>query len=65
MSSYRVFRIMSLFPRKRKVIYWIIGGSIADWIKNGIVGIAPFKIVDYFLAEGKKMQKTFIELGFN
>ena len=64
-SSYRVFQIMSLFPRKRKVIYWIIGGSIADWIKNGIVGIAPFKIVDYFLTEGKKMQKTFIELGFN
>ena len=35
MSSYRVLQIMSLFPRKRSVIYWIIGGSIAEWIKEG------------------------------
>ncbi len=65
MSSYRVLQIMSLFPRKRSVIYWIIGGSIADWIKEGKVKAEPFKQVDYFLVEGKKMQKTFAEVGFN
>lgn len=65
MSSYRVLQIMSLFPGKRSVIYWIIGGSIADWIKDGKVKATPFKLVDYFLAEGKKMQKTFAEVGFN
>lgn len=64
MSSYRVLQIMSLFPRKRSIIYWIIGGSIADWIKEGKVKVKPFKIVDVFLAEGKKMQKTFEEVGF-
>lgn len=65
MSSYKVLQIMSLFPRKRSVIYWIIGGSIADRIKEGKVKIQPYKIVDFFLAEGKKMQSTFAEIGFN
>lgn len=64
MSSYRVLQVMSLFPRKRFVIYWIIGGSIADWIKEGKVKLNPFKIVNVFLAEGKKMQHTFSEVGF-
>lgn len=57
MSSYRVLQIMSLFPRKRSIIYWIIGGSIADWIKEGKVKVKPFKIVDVFLAEGKKCRR--------
>lgn len=65
MSSYRVLQILSLFPGRRSVIYWIIGGSIADWIKEGKVKTEPFKLVDYFLVEGKKMQKTFAEAGFN
>lgn len=65
MSSYRVLQIMSLFPQKRSVIYWIIGGSIADRIKEGKVKAEPFKQVDYFLVEGKKMQKKFAEVGFN
>lgn len=64
MSSYRVLQIMSLFPRKRSVIYWIIGGSIAEWIKEGKVKATPFKIVDVFLAEGKKMQETLSGVGF-
>ena len=63
MSCYRVLQIMSLFPRKRSVIYWIIGGSIAEWIKEGKVKARPFKIVDVFLVEGKKMQETFSEIG--
>lgn len=65
MSSYRVLQILSLFPGKRSVIYWIIGGTIADWIKNGKLKVTPFKQVDYFLVEGEKMQKTFIEIGFD
>lgn len=65
MSSYRLLQIMYLFPGKRKVIYWIIGGSIADWIKNKKVSKSPYEIVDYFLAEGRKMQNTFAEIGFN
>ena len=65
MSSYRVLQIMSLFPRKRTAIYWIIGGSVADWIREGKVKSKPFKNVEVFLAEGKKMQETFSKAGFN
>lgn len=64
MSSYRVFQIFSIFPQKRSIIYWIIGGSIADWIKEGKVSKKPFECIEWFLAEGKKMQRTFSEIGF-
>lgn len=65
MSSYRVLQMISLFSRKRAVIYWVIGGSIADWVKTGKVMTAPFKVVDFFLVEGRKMQNTLGELGFD
>lgn len=64
MSSYRVFQIFSMFPRKRSIIYWIIGGSMADWIKDGKIGKKPFECIEWFLVEGKKMQRTFAEVGF-
>lgn len=64
-SSYRLLQVISLLPRRRHVIYWVIGGSIADWIKDGKVKKRPYSIVDYFLVEGKKMQNTFAEIGFN
>lgn len=64
MSSYRVFQILSFFPRKRSIIYWIIGGSIADWIKEGKISRKPFECIEWFLVEGKKMQSTFAVVGF-
>lgn len=65
MSSYRVLRIMSFLLKKRSVIYWVIGGSIADWIKDGRVKRAPFELVEFFLVEGKKMQYTLASAGFS
>lgn len=64
MSGYRTLQVLNMFPRKRSIIYWIIGGSIADWIKEGKVKRKPYEIVEWFLAEGKKMQNTFAECGF-
>ena len=55
----------SLFPRRRSIIYWIIGGSIANWIKEGKVCSKTYQIVDTFIAEGTKMLKTFSDCGFN
>lgn len=65
MSGYRTMKAFSLFPRKRHVIYWIIGGSIANWIKEGKVDANAYKIVNTFIVEGVKMQKTFAECGFH
>lgn len=65
MSGYRTMQAFSMFPRKRSVIYWVIGGSIANWIKEGKVGAGAYKIVETFIAEGRKMQSTFSDCGFN
>lgn len=62
-SSYHVLQIMSILPRKRHLIYWVIGGSIANWIKEGKVREKYFRIVKFFLVEGRKMQRTFEEIG--
>lgn len=64
MSSYRVFWFFSVFPRKRSIIYWIIGGCVADWIRDGKVSKKPFECIEWFIAEGMEMQRTFAEVGF-
>lgn len=64
MSGYRVMSVFSYFPRKRSVLYWVIGGSVGNWIKSGKVKAEPYKIVEWFLVEGPKMQQTLSECGF-
>lgn len=64
LSSYRTFRWFSLFPRKRSIIHWVIGGTFADHIKNGRFKKEVFNVIDWILVEGKKMQRTYNELGF-
>ena len=63
-SSYRIIKLLSILPIKRHIIYWVIGGSMADWIKNKKVQKGPFQIVDFFLVEGKLMQNTLESVGF-
>lgn len=65
MSSYRIIQIISFFSKQSSIIYWIIGGNIANWIRDGKVKLSVYKAVDYFLAEGKRMKKAFMELGFD
>lgn len=65
MSSYRIIQIISFFSKQSSIIYWIIGGSIPNWIRDGKVKLSVYKAVDYFLAEGKEMKKAFLKLGFD
>lgn len=64
MSSYRIIRILSILPGKRPIIYWVIGGCLADWMREGEVKTAPYKAVTRFIVEGQKMQQTLDEVGF-
>lgn len=64
MSGYRVLFAFSLFPKRRSVVYWVIGGSIGNWIKSGIVKAKPYNEVEWFLVEGQKMQNTLSDCGF-
>lgn len=65
MSSYRIMRILSMLPGKRTIIYWAIGGCVADWIKEGKVDTVPYKSVSKFIVEGQKMRQTLAEVGFS
>lgn len=64
-SGYKVISSFSYIPGRRSVIYWVIGGSIANWIKSGKVKAKPYNAVRWFLVEGPKMQKTLLECGFD
>lgn len=65
MSSYKVIRLFSMMPRRRHLVYWAIGGCVADWIKEGRVAKKPYTAVDLFIVEGKNMKKTLTETGFS
>lgn len=64
MSSYKVIRLFSMMPRRMHLVYWTIGGCVADWIKEGRVAKEPYSAVDLFIVEGKNMQRTLTEVGF-
>lgn len=63
-SGYRTMKVFSMLPRKRQIIYWVIGGSIAEWLKCGKVKSKPYRVVEHFLVEGKKMRNRLSECGF-
>jgi glycosyltransferase involved in cell wall biosynthesis len=62
-SSFRLLSILTKMPLRHFVAYWVIGGSIADWIKDGRVSAEPFKKVDFIMCEGERMKKVFLECG--
>lgn len=57
-SSYRLLSVLYYF-NFQNVIYWVIGGTIADWIKGKKVKVAPYKNCRHIFVEGEKMKKTF------
>jgi len=65
MSSYRVISFLNMLRHKRSVYYWVIGGSIADWIEEGIVSRKAYNVIDKFLVEGKSMAQTLSRCGFD
>lgn len=65
MSAYRLLGMFSVLPIKRCIYYWVIGGSIAEWIRDGKVKKKNYKNVCKFLVEGKSMVDTLKECGFD
>lgn len=63
-SAYRLFQLLQILHLKRNIIYWAIGGAFADMIKAEKFSAYPYKIVDKFIVEGKKMQSILYEYGF-
>lgn len=63
MSSYRLLQLLTLAGIK-DVIYWVIGGTIGDWMKKGKVDKKYFHCVSCFLVEGNKMKSALESVGF-
>lgn len=64
-SSYKFLQILGLFPGNRKIYYWVIGGSIANWIKDKRVKSEPYRRLKFFIVEGSDMKLTLGECGFD
>lgn len=64
-SSYRLLKMMRFFAPQSKIIYWVIGGSIADWIKEGKVSSDVYKRLEWIIVEGSSMKETLDACGFN
>lgn len=63
-SSYRMLKVLKLF-RIKDIVYWVIGGSIANWIETGKVKKEPYKTVKLFIVEGHCMKRTLERCGFS
>lgn len=63
-SAYRLFRIFAIFPRKRNIIYWVIGGRFPSLLINKDLSISPYKKIRLIIVEGDRMKHDLNGLGF-
>lgn len=64
-STYRLLMLLNHISPQRDIIYWVIGGSIANWIKTGKVKKKVYRIVRLFIVEGDSMKRILGECGFD
>lgn len=64
LSAYRLLKLLKIFRKRKNIYYWVIGGSVANWIKEQRVSRDVYRIVELFIVEGVSMEKTLNECGF-
>lgn len=64
MSAYRILRFLKGLSIKRKIYYWVIGGSLANWIQEGRVKLAPYFMANMIVVEGDSMKRDLLKCGF-
>ena len=63
-SAYKFVKVACrLFPN-RHICYFVIGGVIADYLKEGKMSATPFSCINWFLVESYKMRDDLQALGF-
>lgn len=66
-TSYRNIRLLSKIirriNRRRKIIYWAIGGKIGRDLGNGIYSSKEFDVFDHIIVESPTMVKQLMENG--
>ncbi|MDE6309434.1 MAG: glycosyltransferase family 4 protein [Muribaculaceae bacterium] len=64
-NIYGVIKAHRLLRSKRKIIYWVIGGSLHERIKSGEFEARYFKGIDQLLVESSIMYDSLREQGFD
>ncbi|MBQ9637329.1 MAG: glycosyltransferase [Prevotella sp.] len=63
-SAYKFICVANrLFPRRR-LCYFVIGGVLADYMRDGQVKLQPYRCIDWFVVESQQMKKQMQALGF-
>jgi len=63
-SSYRLIKVINLMPGKRRLYYWVIGGSLSQRMMKGIVNPKAYKNVKLFIVEGNDMKRELESCGY-
>lgn len=65
-SAYRLLSVITSLPfSRRHIIYWVIGGTIAERISSGEYHKTPYSKVDWILVEGHGMKSLLGKCGLN
>lgn len=64
-NIYGVIKAHRLLRSKRKIIYWVIGGSLHERIRSGEFEAQYFKGIDQLLVESSIMYDSLREQGFD
>lgn len=65
MTAYRFLNFLSRFRIKRKIYYWVIGGSLPRLIAERRVKIEPYQNVDKIIVEGNSMLNDLMSFHLN
>ena len=64
-SAYKFICVANKFFPRRRLCYFVIGGVLADYMREGKVLLQPYKCVDWFMVESLQMKEQMQELGFS
>ena len=64
MSAFHFLQFFYRFSLRRELYYWVIGGSLVDWILQGRVNPTPYYGINKIIVEGFSMRDELIKCGF-
>lgn len=64
-SANKVIKLIRMFCPRADVIYWVIGGSIGKWIKQGRLNAKDYKHLRLIIVEGASMKSQLKSVGLS
>lgn len=64
-SVYRLIKAINLMPGKRHLFYWVIGGTLGQRMRQGIVNPKVYHSVELFVVEGNEMKQDLMACGYD